>query len=103
MRKMLIISDSLFGKVLASIIEKDGFDVVLSSHKDSIFAVASENPSHIFICECGEAETGEKTSTNIGMSVSGQTIYRCGFSVDNGDDYLQLPLHLDNLKSRIKK
>lgn len=100
---MLIISDSVFGKVLAAIIEKDGFDVILSSHEDSVFAVASENPSHIFICECGKCEAGEKTPINIGMSVSGQTIYRCGFSDDNGGDYLKLPLNLDNLKSKIKK
>lgn len=103
MRKMLIISDSLFGKVLAAVIEKEGFDVILSSHEDSVFTVASEDPSHIFICECDKGMTGEKTFLNLGMSISDQVIYRCGFSDGKGDDYFQLPLNLDNLKSKIKK
>lgn len=102
MKKILIISNSIMAEALAMIIQGMGCDGIYSTHEDALFAFASENLSHVVICEYDNGMIGEKTFADISKSATNQIIIRCSFSKLNAANYLQLPCELNNLKQILK-
>jgi hypothetical protein len=101
MKKILIVSDTVLGETLAAVIGGLDAEVILSMHSDAAFVFATEDPTHVLICECDKGMVGEKTHDDIALSLIEQTIIRCGFSSSNDEDYLQLPFLLEELLKKL--
>lgn len=96
--KILIVSDSVIGNVLAVIVASESIEAILSSHKEAAFTFAAESPTHVIICDCGVEEINEKSKADISKSASGQKIFFLGFGKSDDAGHLQMPLNIKDLK-----
>lgn len=102
MKKILIISNSIMAETIAAILSGDEVETIFSDHKDALFIFASEDPTHIVICECEEKMIGEKTFADIAKSAINQKMIRCGFDDSKDDDYMKLPFKLEDLQVKLR-